>query len=66
MSRLLRHAALVVLLSAVAGCSTVKDARFGRGWFNGNDSTLSTTGKKAASSSSGLLKYAATLRVNKY
>lgn len=68
MSRLLRHAALVVLLSAVAGCSTVKDAKDSvNGWFNGSDSTLSTTGKKAASSSSGpLLKYAATLRVNKY
>lgn len=68
MSRLLRRAALVVLLSAVAGCSTVKDAKDSvNGWFNGSDSTLSTTGKKAASSSSGpLLKYAATLRVNKY
>lgn len=68
MSRLLRHVALVVLLSAVAGCSTVKDAKDSvNGWFNGSDSTLSTTGKKAASGSSGpLLKYGATLRVNKY
>ena len=68
MSRLLRHVALVVLLSAVAGCSTVKDAKDSvNGWFNGGDSTLSTTGKKTASGSSGpLLKYAATLRVNKY
>lgn len=68
MSRLLRHAALVVLLSAVAGCSTVKDAKDSVvGWVNGGDSTLSTTGKKTASGSSGpLLKYAATLRVNKY
>jgi len=68
MSRLLRHVALVVLLSAVAGCSTVKDAKDSvNGWFNGSDSTLSTTGKKAPSGSSGpLLKYGATLRVNKY
>ncbi len=69
MSRLLRHVALVVLLSAVAGCSTVKDAKDSvTGWFNGGDSTISTTtGKKAAGDSSGpLLKYGATLRVNKY
>jgi len=68
MSRLLRHVALVVLLSAVAGCSTVKNTKDSvNGWFNGGDSTLSTTGKKTASGSSGpLLKYAATLRVNKY
>ena len=68
MSRLLRYAALVVLLSGVAGCSTVKDAKDSVvGWVNGGDSTLGTTGKKAAGGSSGpLLKYAATLRVNKY
>jgi len=68
MSRLLRHVALVVLLSAVAGCSTVKDAKDSVvGWVNGGDSTLSTTEKRAGSGSSGpVLKYAATLRVNKY
>ncbi|MDD5385208.1 MAG: PEGA domain-containing protein [Gallionella sp.] len=68
MSRLLRHVALVVLLSGVAGCSTVKDAKDSvTGWFNGGDSTLSTTGKKASGGNSGpLVKYAATLRVNKY
>src|SRR3989338_776543 len=69
MSRLLRHVALVGLLSAVAGCSSVKDAKDSvTGWFNGNDSTLGTeSGKKAAGGSSGpLLKYGATLRVNKY
>ena len=68
MSRLLRHIALVVLLSAIAGCSSVKDTKDSvTGWFNGGDSTLSTTGKKAAGDSSGpLLKYGATLRVNKY
>lgn len=72
MSRLLRHAALVVLLSAAAGCSSVKDAKDSvTGWFNGSDNTNSTisttTGKKAGGGSSGpLLKYGATLRVNKY
>jgi hypothetical protein len=69
MSSLLRRVALVVLLSVVAGCSTVKDAKDSVvGWVNGGDSTLSTKSeKKAAGESSGpLLKYAATLRVNKY
>ena len=68
MSRLLRHVALLVLLSAVAGCSTVKDAKDSVvGWVNGGDSTLSATEKRAGSGSSGpVLKYAATLRVNKY
>lgn len=67
-----RPAALIVLLFAVAGCSTVKDAKDSvTGWFNGNGgegSTLSTgAGKKTASGSSGpTLKYAATLRVSKY
>ena len=68
MSRMLRHVALIALLSAVAGCSAVKDAKESvNGWFNDDDSTLSTTGKKAASGSAGpLIKYGATLRVNKY
>ncbi len=74
MNRLLRHAALLGLLFAVAGCSTAKDTKDSVvNWFNGNGnssnsgSTLSTTGKKASGDSSGpLLKYGATLRVNKY
>ena len=72
MSRLSQRVALVVLLSAAAGCSTVKNAKDSVvGWVNGGDSsstTISTTsGKNAPSSSSGpLLKYGATLRVNKY
>lgn len=68
MSQLLRRVALVVLVSAFAGCSTVKDAKDSvNGWFNGGDSTLSTAGKKAAGGSTGpVLKYGATLRVNKY
>ena len=68
MSSLLRRVALVMLLSAVAGCSTVKDASDSvTGWFNGSDSTLSVTEKKAPGGSSGpTLRYAATLRVSKY
>ena len=72
MSRLLQHAALAVLLSAAAGCSTVKDAKDSVvGWVNGGDSasgTISTaSAKKAPVGSSGpLVKYGATLRVNKY
>lgn len=68
MSSLLRRVAPVVLLSAVAGCSTVKDAKDSvTGWFDGSGSTLSVTEKKAPGGSSGpTLKYAATLRVSKY
>ncbi|HUW25295.1 MAG TPA: PEGA domain-containing protein [Gallionella sp.] len=68
MNMLLRCAALVVLLPAVVGCSSVKEAKDSvSGWFNGDDSTISTTGKKPSGSSTGpVLKYAATLRVNKY
>lgn len=69
MNSLLRRVALVVLLSAVAGCASVKDAKDSvSGWFNGDDSTLSTaTGKKTTGGNTGpTLKYAATLRVSKY
>lgn len=68
MNQLLRRAALVVLLFAVAGCSSVKSAKDSvAGWINGGDSTLSTdSGKKATESSRPALKYAATLRVHKY
>lgn len=71
MSRLLQHAALAVLLAAAAGCSTVKGAKDSVvGWVNGGDSasgTISTASKKASVGSSGpLIKYGATLRVNKY
>jgi len=59
MSSLLRRAALVALLSAVAGCSSVGGA---------NDGTLgTTTGIKAAGDSSGsALKNAVTLRISQY
>lgn len=58
----------LVLLSAVAGCSTVKDAgKSVGGWFSNGDSALNTAETKSPGSSSGpLLKYAATLRVSKY
>lgn len=62
------RAAALVLLFAVAGCSTVKDAgKSVSGWFGGSDGSLNTTETKTPASSSGpLLKYAATLRVSKY
>lgn len=68
MNSLLRRVALAMLLAAVAGCSSVKDAKDSvSGWFNGDDSTLSVTEKKTTGGSTGpTLKYAATLRVNKY
>lgn len=64
----LRRVALLVLLSAVAGCSSVKDAKDSMvGWINGADSTLSVDEKKKVGGSSGTsLKYGATLRVRKY
>lgn len=69
MNSLLRRVALVVLLlSSVVGCSSVKEAKDSvTGWFNGDETALSTTEKKASGGSSGpVLKFAATLRVNKY
>ncbi len=69
MSRLLRHITLLVLLPAIAGCSSVKDAKDQvTGWMGGGDSTISTADeKKGTDGSTGpLIKYAATLRVNKY
>ncbi|MDD5299659.1 MAG: PEGA domain-containing protein [Gallionella sp.] len=76
MSRLLRHAALLVLLSAVAGCSTIKDSAQSAkntvgGWFGGDNAatTLNTTTNKNAAmekNTGPLVKYGATLRVNKF
>ena len=69
MSRLLRHAALFLLLSAIAGCASVKDAKDQvSDWVSGSDSTISAAdGKKGTSGNTGpLIKYGATLRVNKY
>lgn len=69
MNPLSRRVALVVLLLAVSGCSSVKSAKDSvAGWINGGDSTLSTedTGKKKADGSGPAVKYAATIRVGKY
>ena len=71
MSLLSRRVALVVLLSAVAGCSTVNDAKDTvGGWLGssgGSDNTLNTTTSRNTGKNTGpLLKYGATLRVNKY
>lgn len=73
MSPLSRRVALVVLLSVVAGCSTVKDSAQGvknsiGGWFNGGDNTLSTnTEKKISGDRTGSeIRNAVTLRVTKY
>jgi hypothetical protein len=68
MYQVFRRVALAVLLFAVSGCSSVKDAKDSVvGWVNGGDGTLSTQSTKKASGSPGpLLKYAATLRIAKY
>lgn len=74
MNRLLRHALLLVLLCVVAGCSTVKESTQSvkntvGGWFGSDDGTLNTTGGRYAAKEKNtgpLLKYGATLRVNKY
>ena len=71
MNLLSRCVVLVVLLSAVAGCSTVNDAKDTvGGWFGStgsSDNALNTTANKNTGKSTGpLLKYGATLRVHKY
>lgn len=65
MSSLLQRIGPLVLLAAVAGCSTLNDATDTvKGWVAGSN-TLEATDKKS-SSGSPLLKYAATLRVATY
>lgn len=71
MGSLLQRVALVVLLVAAAGCSTVNNAKDTvSGWFgSSNDSkTISTAPKKSAveGSTGPLLKYGATIRVTRY
>ena len=67
MSSLSQRVALLVLLAAMAGCSTVKDAgdTVG-GWFGGSSNTLESDSNKAGKNIAPGLKYAATLRVNNY
>lgn len=67
MSSLLQRVALLVLLSAAAGCSTIKDAtNTVGGWVGGGSGTLESAKTPSASSSASQLKYAATIRVNGY
>lgn len=68
MSTLSQRIALLVLLAAVTGCSTINDAKDTvSGWVGGGSSgTLETTKVAAPGGSASLLKYAATLRVNNY
>lgn len=67
MNSLSQRIALLVLLAAVAGCSTLRDAKETvGGWVSGGSDTLDT-GKKSAGAGAGpLVKYAVTLRVNSY
>lgn len=67
MSSLSQRIALLVLLAAVTGCSTINDAKDTvSGWVGGGSGTLETTKTAAGSGSASQLKYAATLRVNNY
>lgn len=65
-----QRAALLVLLAAMAGCSTLKDAKDTvSGWVGSSNSgtaTLETNKATSTSTPSTLLKYAATLRVSNY
>ena len=69
MSSLSQRVALLVLLAAVAGCSTLKDAKDTVGGWVGSSgavSTLETSKVPVSNPQNTLLKYAATLRVNNY
>lgn len=73
MSPLSRRVALVVLLSAIAGCSTAKDSAQSvknsvGSWFENGDNTLSTKTKKKATDDRSGSEYrnAVTLRIAKY
>jgi hypothetical protein len=66
MSSLSKRVVLLVLLSAVAGCSTIKDAKNTvGGWLGGGSGTIETAKMTAPVSTPGL-KYGATLRVLNY
>ncbi len=67
MSSFSQRVALLVLLAAVAGWSTINDAKdTGGGWVGGGSATLETNKMAASGTPSTLLKYAATLRINNY
>ncbi len=68
MRLLAKNIALLLVLSAIAGCSTLKDAKTTvSGWIGSTDSnTLDSTKVSARSGTGPLLKYGATLRVSNY
>jgi len=69
MSSILQRVALLVLLSAVAGCATVNDAKDTvGGWFSSSDTLSATSADKPSASRTAAqsLKYGATLRVSNY
>jgi hypothetical protein len=67
MNSLSQRIAVLALLVAVAGCSTIKDAKDTvGGWMGGGSNTLDTSKKVGSSNTGPLLKYAATLRVSNY
>ncbi|MFA6920865.1 MAG: PEGA domain-containing protein [Gallionella sp.] len=67
MSSFSQRIALLVLLVAVAGCSTLNDAKDKvGGWMGGGNNTLDATTGKAAKNTGPALKYGATLRINNF
>jgi hypothetical protein len=67
MSSLSQRITLLLLLLAVAGCSTLKDAKDTvGGWVGGASNTLDSSSVKKPATNGTLLKYGATLRVNTY
>jgi hypothetical protein len=67
MNSLSQRIAVLALLAAVTGCSTIKDAKDTvGGWVSGGSNTLDTSKKVNSSNTGPLLKYAATLRVSNY
>ena len=68
MSSLLQRIVPLVLLVAVAGCSTLKSAEDTvSGWVGvGSSNTLDSKSEKKAASTGPTLKYGATIRVNGY
>lgn len=64
MSSFSQRVALLVLLAATAGCSTLNDAKDKvGGWMSGDSNTLEATNGKASKNTGPALKYGATLRV---
>ena len=67
MSSLSQRAVLLVLLAGLAGCSSINEAKNTVGnWIGGGSGTLDTTGGKATKNTGPVVKYGATLRINKF